>query len=108
MDQIDKINIYSCSNGVSVDQINIPIIFKSSIRTDILHFVHQSMSYMSVAVELYLFLSLTKPNFRARCLSHFGPKIFQEFNEISAQNEIGNGAQISVRARDPRSGTTKY
>ena len=44
MGQIDKINIYSCSNGVSVDQINIPIIFKSSIRTDILHFVHQSMS----------------------------------------------------------------
>ena len=44
MIELDKINIYSCSNGVSIDQINIPAIFKSPIRTDILQFVHQSMA----------------------------------------------------------------
>jgi len=44
MTNLQKINVYSCCNGVSVDQIDVPMIFKSPIRTDILQFVHQSMA----------------------------------------------------------------
>ena len=39
-----KVNIYSCFDGLSVDKIDIPGIFYSSIRIDLLRFVHQSMS----------------------------------------------------------------
>ena len=38
------INVYSCSEGISIDQVSIPSIFYSPIRTDIIQFVHQSMS----------------------------------------------------------------
>ena len=44
MDKIDIVNVYSSSDGVSVDQMNIPRIFYSPIRTDLLQFVHQSMA----------------------------------------------------------------
>merc|ERR1712127_509427 len=44
MASLQKTNVYSCYNGVSVDQIDVPVIFKSPIRTDILQFVHQSMA----------------------------------------------------------------
>jgi len=44
MDNLHKINVYSCSDGISIDQIKIPNVFKCPIRTDIIQFVHQSMS----------------------------------------------------------------
>merc|ERR1719199_1881862 len=44
MDSETKINVYSCSDGISIDQVNIPDIFYAPIRSDILQFVHQSMS----------------------------------------------------------------
>jgi len=38
------VNIYSCTDGLSVDKISIPSIFFAPIRTDLLQFVHQSMA----------------------------------------------------------------
>jgi len=38
------LNVYSCSEGLSIDQVSIPSIFHAPIRTDIIQFVHQSMS----------------------------------------------------------------
>mmetsp|Transcript_14024 Transcript_14024/g.27866 ORF Transcript_14024/g.27866 Transcript_14024/m.27866 type:complete len:275 (-) Transcript_14024:2463-3287(-) len=38
------VNVYSCLEGLSVDQIVLPDVFLSPIRIDILKFVHQNMS----------------------------------------------------------------
>ena len=38
------VNIYSCLNGIKIDKTNIPKVFFSEIRTDILSFVHSNMS----------------------------------------------------------------
>nr|UXY87401.1 60S ribosomal protein L1 [Cryptomonas sp.] len=39
-----KVNIYSCSNGIKIDKVDLPEIFLYPIRTDILNFVHTNMS----------------------------------------------------------------
>jgi large subunit ribosomal protein L4e len=44
MDSETKINVYSCSDGISIDQIRSPDLFSSPVRIDILQFVHQSMA----------------------------------------------------------------
>ena len=44
MGEKETVSIYSCSTGTSIDQVNIPDIFYAPIRSDILQFVHQSMS----------------------------------------------------------------
>ena len=38
------VNIYSCLNGIKIDKTNLPKVFLSQIRTDILSFVHSNMS----------------------------------------------------------------
>nr|UXY88396.1 60S ribosomal protein L1 [Cryptomonas curvata] len=42
--QIEKVNIYSCLNGSKIDKTDLPDVFLSQIRTDILSFVHSNMS----------------------------------------------------------------
>ena len=38
------VNIYSCTDGISIDKISVPNIFYAPIRIDLLQFVHQSMA----------------------------------------------------------------
>ncbi|AFP65354.1 60S ribosomal protein L1 (nucleomorph) [Chroomonas mesostigmatica CCMP1168] len=41
---ISAVNVYSCIDGVAIDQLKLPDIFSSPIRIDILKFVHLNMA----------------------------------------------------------------